>query len=423
MGLFARRGRTQAENTTQQPAGSARDRLAWLPGAVQVAVAGETFHADAIRTVQWASSPGKPLVAVLTPEPDNFHDPHAVAVHLNGQHVGYLPREVAARVQPALVRFGQEHGGCLVSTPAEIRMHDLGPEIVLWLDPRPLGVSAEAFQVVPDLDAAIGRLIGRLDEPAPVLDGVNEDARAALAAAEDSWARTEAEFDRGPQAWQRVEREFRQVISQLTDARDPLVSTAWLGAGRSTRYQKGRRDDTLRAFIEVLYWGRSNSDAWADLVEMASAAPHLPTLTAIYGRIPSILRPTILPLFLAMSYGHDRLGRLNPAAGAQLRIELMRLAESQGDRESVAILAGEAGLRAEKAGDLDAAVTWWRRAVAAGSADEKVADRFSIWLTKRHEFREAEAVLRQALAARPQSAAVADRLRRRLARCERSIAG
>ena len=91
MGLFARRGRTQADNTTQQPAGSARDRLAWLPGAVQVAVAGETFHADAIRTVQWASSPGEPVVAVLTPEPDNFHDPHAVAVHLNGQHVGYLP--------------------------------------------------------------------------------------------------------------------------------------------------------------------------------------------------------------------------------------------------------------------------------------------------------------------------------------------
>lgn len=40
--------------------------------------------------------------------------------------------------------------------------------------------------------------------------------------------------------------------------------------------------------------------------------------------------------------------------------------------------AGYAGLAAEKAGDLDGAIRWWRLAIAADSTDATVADRFSI---------------------------------------------
>jgi hypothetical protein len=32
-------------------------------------------------------------VATLTPEPDNPHDPHAIAVHIDGHLVGYLSRD------------------------------------------------------------------------------------------------------------------------------------------------------------------------------------------------------------------------------------------------------------------------------------------------------------------------------------------
>jgi Flp pilus assembly protein TadD len=123
-----------------------------------------------------------------------------------------------------------------------------------------------------------------------------------------------------------------------------------------------------------------------------------------------------------MSYGRDRLGRVSPDKGKNLRDELLVLAESQGDTGSVALLASNAGLIAEKAGDLDTAVAWWRRAVAAGSTDEKVADRLSVWLTKRHEYAEARRVLRQALAIEPHSTEVAERMRRRLTRCERNPA-
>ena len=37
------------------------------------------------------------------------------------------------------------------------------------------------------------------------------------------------------------------------------------GSGPRHRYQRGRRDDTLSALIEALYWGRDDADAWSDL--------------------------------------------------------------------------------------------------------------------------------------------------------------
>jgi tetratricopeptide (TPR) repeat protein len=203
-------------------------------------------------------------------------------------------------------------------------------------------------------------------------------------------------------------------------AGDPCVSTAWLGLGRATRYQRGRRDDTLTALIEALYWGRDNAGAWSELVDLASAAPHVPTLLAWYARVPSGTRAGVLPELLSMSEQRDRLGRLNPAEGERLREGLLDLAGSQGDKATAAALTGYAGLAAEKAGDLDAAVRWWRLAIAAGSTDAKVADRFSIWLVKGHAYEEAAQVLQQALAADPGSAEVAERMQRRLARCQRN---
>lgn len=152
---------------------------------------------------------------------------------------------------------------------------------------------------------------------------------------------------------------FRNVADQLTAARDPFVSAAWLGVGRATRYQRGRRDDALHAFIEALYWERGNVEAWCELVDLASAAPHVPTLIALVARAPFESRPCVLNQFLTMSYGRDRLGGESPAKGKDLRDELPVLAESQGDMGSIALLASNAGLIAEKAGDLDTAVAWW----------------------------------------------------------------
>jgi HIRAN domain len=58
-------------------------------------------HPDALALD--AAAPGRPLE--LRRDPDNPHDPNAIAVHLvggNGEQVGWVPREVAAELAPEL---------------------------------------------------------------------------------------------------------------------------------------------------------------------------------------------------------------------------------------------------------------------------------------------------------------------------------
>jgi len=269
--------------------------------------------------------------------------------------------------------------------------------------------------------ATIGRLLARFDEPSPHLTGGDAEARSALVRVDGEREEIDANYDRSPGDWPRVEDALRSLADRLATAGDPSVSDAWLSVARATRYQRGRRDDTLSALIEALYWGRGNDHAWWELVDYASAAPHVPMLIALFARVPFENRAGVLSQLLRMSEGRDRLGLLHPAPGARLREELLDVAESQGDRATVAALTGYASLAAEKAGDLDAAAGYWRRAIAAGSTDETVADRFSVLLAKRHEYQEAAQVLRQALVANPDSAEVAERMQRRLARCERNF--
>jgi tetratricopeptide (TPR) repeat protein len=421
MGLFVRRGGRQDESRPQET--SRQDSVtepAWLPGSTEVQVAGESFHQDAICLVEARRSPGSPLVSILVPDPANAYDSNALAVYANGEHVGFLPREVARRVRPALTTFSHAHGGRLVACAAEIRWRDIGPQVVLLIDPQPLGLRAEDFEVIPETAVTIMRLLIRLNEPRPALTGVDTQARAALAGALQDLEETDANFDRGPDDWPRVEAALRRLAERLAKADDPFASTAWLGLAKATRYQRGRRDDTLTALIEALYWGRDNAHAWSELLDLASAAPHVPTLLALYAHVPFGTRAGVLGQLLRMSEQRDRLGRLDPGAGERLRDGLLGLARSEGDNATVAGLTGYAGLAAEKVGELDAAVQWWRLAIAAGSTDATVADRFSIWLVKGHSFVEAAHVLQQALTVQPESAEIAERMRRRLARCRRN---
>ena len=78
-----------------------------------------------------------------------------------------------------------------------------------------------------------------------------------------------------------MERDFRAAARRLERARDPLTSDAWLGAARASRYQPGRHDKTLEAFIEALRWNLASADAGAELLDYASAAPDIPTLVAL----------------------------------------------------------------------------------------------------------------------------------------------
>ncbi len=422
MGLLDRfRGEESPRRDVTPPRLSPSAMTMWLPGDVEVQVAGESHHKEVILAAQLGASPDGPLVAVLVPEPTNAYDSNAIAVYVHGGHVGYLPAEVAGRVRPALSEFAQAHEGRYVSCPAQICDHGVGPQVVLLLDCTPLGIAPEAFEFVPELARILGRLLERLDTPAPTLSGLDSQAQMALTEAENDRSAVEADYDRRRDAWPRVERSFYSVVERLVRANDPSVSAAWLGLAGAVRYQRGRRDDTLAAYVEALHYDRTNGDAWSGLIDMASAAPHVPTLVSLFARIPFGAREHPLQQLLATADGHDRLGNMSRSDGARLRNDLFELIESQGDARSTAFLAGKASLEAEKDGDLDVAIVEWRRAVAAGSTDGKVADRFSVWLTKQGAYAEAASVLRQALAVPSQTAGLRGRLEKRLTRCERLL--
>ncbi|MCW2877797.1 MAG: hypothetical protein JWQ95_1897 [Sphaerisporangium sp.] len=379
------------------------DQLIWLPGLTEVQVAGETYHLDAIRAAQAGTQPDGTLIAVLVPEPGNRHDSNSVAVYVQGGHVGFLLSDVAARVAAAIRTFTAVQPGRFVSCPARIHTHPVGPQIVLMLDTAPVGLPSEAFETVPDLAATLIRLLPRLHQPAPALTGANAEARHKL------------------NTWRSSETNLRSIIDRLARAKDPMVGEACLILAKTIRYQAGRRDDTLAAYVEALYYDRTNTDIWRELAEYTASAPHIPTLVDLFAKSPATVRPELLPLLVSISDGHDRVGKLDPAKGPVLRAALLELAEDQADQVSMAYLAADAGHRAEKTGDLPAAAMAWRAAVAAGSTDAKVADRFSTWLVKHGKYVEAAHVLRQALTTPPTAATLRERLEKRLARCEKAL--
>ena len=69
------------------------------------------------------------VIAVLVPEPTNEYDSNAIAVWVNGFHVGYLSRDNAIGYRPGLLALYQKHGGKPVAMNGEIiggGQHDEG---------------------------------------------------------------------------------------------------------------------------------------------------------------------------------------------------------------------------------------------------------------------------------------------------------
>jgi hypothetical protein len=317
-------------------------QVAWLPGTVEVHVVGETFHADAIGAVQCGARADSDLTAVLVPEPGNPHDGNAVAVYLEGRQVGHLAASLAVQVQPALLAFAAAHEGQVVGCIGRIYRQGAQPNVVLFLDPGPLGLAPGIFDHVPELDRVIAQMITRLDLPVPPAAGHDHTARQALAV---TWAladEVDADYERSPQAWPQVERAFREVARCLEEAGDPLASDAWAGIARSVRYQKGRRDDRIAAAVTALYWNRSNTGAWAELFDLASAAPHVPTLLELFRRVPADVRSSQIGALISLSRGHDRLGNMRPESGEELRAGLTAIAEADHDTPSLRKLANDA---------------------------------------------------------------------------------
>jgi hypothetical protein len=92
-GLSPRRGRVAPRPLVHLPAGDE-----------PVRVVGVSYRqAEIRRAVGVSRGPvAEHVLADLVAEPENEHDPNAVAVCVSGHHVGYLSRDDAARYQAAI---------------------------------------------------------------------------------------------------------------------------------------------------------------------------------------------------------------------------------------------------------------------------------------------------------------------------------
>ena len=102
----------------------------------QVEIVGETYHIAGIKKV--FRGRGLPIptagieindaVCVLIPEPWNPHDPNAVAVAIDGQHVGHLPADLAEDYAEPLAEIAGS--GYLVTGTGRIWAKDDGSGMV-----------------------------------------------------------------------------------------------------------------------------------------------------------------------------------------------------------------------------------------------------------------------------------------------------
>lgn len=89
------------------------------------------------------------IVAFLIPEPENPHDPNAIAVYINRLRVGYIPRDHAARLTPVLRQKYAENPGKYIAvygviTGGGIRHDGLGNlGVFLKYDPTDFGLEPE----------------------------------------------------------------------------------------------------------------------------------------------------------------------------------------------------------------------------------------------------------------------------------------
>ena len=79
----------------------ARDAPELLERGLRVAAAAGAARHHPEALAEDAAAPGNPLT--LRREPENEHDPNAVAVHTaSGAQIGFVPREVAAEIAPQM---------------------------------------------------------------------------------------------------------------------------------------------------------------------------------------------------------------------------------------------------------------------------------------------------------------------------------
>jgi hypothetical protein len=211
----------------------------------------------------------------------------------------------------------------------------------------------------------------------------------------------------------------------LHDARDPEEARAFYLLASRLRYEKGQGERTLALFNLSLGLDPSSTDVWLEYLNYVTYIPDPHLLVADYHRMRPPARNACLSELLGVARGSDRWGRLPEADREPFLVELSAAVEAVNDPVDVAFWFGDLGLREEKTGSIEQALSWMTMAVSTGLARPQVVDRMTILLLKSESAdaaTKALAAIDVALSGPIESNALRDRLAKRKARCEKALA-
>jgi tetratricopeptide (TPR) repeat protein len=231
--------------------------------------------------------------------------------------------------------------------------------------------------------------------------------------------------DRTAKQTQAVLADLGKAAEILHDAQDPEEARAFYLLASRLRYEKDQGERTLALFDRSLTLDPSSTDAWMEYLNYITYIPDPHVLVADYHRMRPPARNACLSLLLGVARGYDRWGRLPEADRAPFQAAMSAAVEAVGDRVDVAFWFGDLGMREEKNGSIEQAMSWMATAASTGHARPQVVDRMSTLLLKSGSAdaaAEALDAIDLALSSPIDSAALRDRLAKRKARCEKVLA-
>jgi Protein of unknown function (DUF4011)/REase_MTES_1575/AAA domain/HIRAN domain len=150
-----------------------------ISGPDSIDVVGESFYREALqKVIAVAATDGASAgrrMAALVPDPANPYDRNAIKVVIDGEHVGHIPRELAALIAAPLAALAAQHG--VVTATAQIA--ESGRGVVLDLNLLTLGVTTVDEDDIedgsPPLDTPLASTQGGI-APSPEPAGSGADA-------------------------------------------------------------------------------------------------------------------------------------------------------------------------------------------------------------------------------------------------------
>lgn len=231
----------------------------FVHGSDPLDVVGESYRQEALLLVAGVERgqrvQDRPVVAYLEPDLKNAHDPSAVAVYVAGHHVGFLPRALAAVVQPALIALLDDVGSPVATTGvisgggwnAEGQARDLG--VFLHHDATVFGLqrrrrregapdtgmgtamAGSGFEWVGSVPAGNAKAIRRLrtllgDVQVPIeRHFIHLELVQRLYKVRDDFGSALTEFDAACEAHHAEMAQIRPELLRLVDGRIPRIST------------------------------------------------------------------------------------------------------------------------------------------------------------------------------------------------------